>query len=146
MAGLRDVLTAMADQIRDALDISPLTVQVEPTYILNPSPLTIDLYPADLTLDSPTASYGDLGGYIITARARINTSDFDAAYDVLLSLLDDQDILSLVQALYDDATLGGITMDVDLREQTGLRAYEHPSGEGAHLGCQWTFVAIPARS
>jgi hypothetical protein len=146
VAGLRDVLTAMADQIRDALHESTFPVQVEPKYVLSPSPLTVDIYPADLTLDLPTAGFDELGGHIVTVRARIGTADFDAAYDVLLSLLDETDDLCLVQALYDDATLGGMTTDIDLREQTGLRAYEHPSGEGAHLGCQWTFVAIPAHS
>lgn len=151
MAGLRDVLTAMADQIRDALDSTTFPVQVEPKYILSPSPLTVDLYPGDLTLDPATAAFGAVAGEpnsgrFITVRARIGTADFDAAYDVLLSLMDEDDPLCLVQAIYDDPTLGGVASDVNLTEETGLRAYEHPSGEGAHLGCQWTFQTIPARS
>lgn len=147
MAGLRDVLEAMSDQIRSALDTADLPVQVEPRMVLEPTPLTIDLFPGDVARDHDTAGFDDVdGGYLLTVRARINTPDFDAAYDVLLSLMDDEDDLCLVQSLYDDPTLGGYAADVNLVEQTGLRAYEHPSGQGAHLGCQWNFLVIAAKS
>lgn len=145
---MRDVLNAMADQIRSVLDaVDTVDVQVEPRMVLNPTPLTIDMYPGDLARHDESAAFDDIGGaYVFTVRARINTPDFDAAYDVLLSLMDDHDDLCLAAALYDDVTLDGWATSVDVRDQTGLRAYETPSGEGAHLGCQWTVLAFPAES
>lgn len=147
MSGLRDIVTEMADQIRTTLDgVNTIEVQVEPQYVLNPSPLTIDIYPGDVARDSASAAFGDDGGYLLTVRARINTPDFDGAYDVLLSLMDDEDSLCLAQALLDDPTLNGHASDLDVRDPTGLRAYETPSGEGAHLGFQFTAIVLPAKS
>lgn len=147
MSGLRDIVTEMADQIRTTLQaVNTVEVQVEPQYVLNPSPLTIDVYPGDVARDSASAAFDDDGGYLLTVRARINTPDFDAAYDVLLSLMDDEDSLCLAQALLDDPTLNGHASDLDVRDPTGLRAYETPSGEGAHLGFQFTAIVLPAKS
>lgn len=148
MAGLRDILDAAADQIRSTLAALDATdVQVEPRMVLNPTPLTIDLYPGDPSRDTGTAAFDDInGGYLITVRARIGTVDFDAGYDLLISLMDDDDQLCLAQALLDDPTLNGYAADIDVRDPTGLRAYEHPSGEGGHLGFQLTLLAIPART
>lgn len=147
MAGLRDIVVEMADQIRSTLEaVDTIEVQVEPQYVLTPSPLTIDIYPGDTARDSASAAFGDNGGYLLTVRARINTPDPDAAYDVLLSLMDDDDDLCLAQALLDEPTLNGYASDVDILNPTGLRAYETLSGEGAYLGFQFTALVLPAHS
>lgn len=142
------ILTQMADQIRVTLeDVDTIEVQVEPQFILNPSPLTVDIYPGDVSRDAESAAFDDVsGGYLLTVRSRINTPDFDAAYDVLLSLMDDDDDLCLAQTLLADPTLGGYASDLDVRDHTGLRAYETPNGDGAHLGFQFTANVLPARS
>lgn len=148
MAGLRDIVVEMADQIRTTLAaVTAIDVQVEPQYVINPSPLTIDVYPGDIARDADTAGFDDVSGaYILTVRARINTPDFDNAYDILLSLMDDEDSLSLAAALMDEPTLNGLATSVDVRDFTGLRAYETPSGEGGYLGFQVTAYVIPAKS
>jgi hypothetical protein len=147
VSGLRAIVDEMADQIRAVLEaVDTIEVQVEPRYVLNPTPLTIDIYPGDVSRDSASAAFDDDGGYLLTVRSRINTPDFDAAYDILLSLMDDEDDLCLAQALLDDPTLNGLASDLDVRDPTGLRAYETPSGEGAHLGFQFTTIVLPARS
>jgi len=147
MAGLRDIVDALADQIRNTVTDADFGVQVEPTYVLTPSPLTIDIYPGDPARDADTAGFDDVsGGYLLTVRARINTPDFDAAYDVLLSLMDDEDPMSLAAAVDDDPTLNGYASDTDVRDFTGLRAYETPDGVSAYLGFQVTALVIPARS
>lgn len=148
MATLPQLADEMADQIRSTVNAATtLDVQVEPRWVLNPSPPTVDIYPGDIQRDRETAGMGDLdGAYIFTVRARIGTADFDAGYDFLIALLDDEDDLSLAQALYDDPTLGGRAQDLDVRDATGMRAYEHPSGEGAHLGCQWTVLVWAGQS
>lgn len=146
-AGLRDILEAMADQIRTAIVDVDLDVQVEHRYVLNPSPLTIDMYLGDVARDRDSAAFDDVsGGYLITVRARINTPDFDAAYDVLLRTMDDTDDLSIAEAVLEDPTLNGYANSVDVRDFTGLRVFEHPSGEGGHLGFQFTAMVIPANS
>lgn len=137
----------MAEQIRNTLQaVNTIDVQVEPRMVLNPSPLTIDIYPGDIARDAQSAAFDDDGGYLLTVRARINTPDFDAAYDVLLSLMDDDDPLCLAFALLDEPTLGGYAAGMDVRDATGLRAYETLNGEGAFLGFQFTTIVLPAKS
>jgi hypothetical protein len=138
----------MADQIRNTIEaVNTIEVQVEPQYVINPSPLTIDIYESDMARDDASAAFSDIsGGYLLTVRARINTPDFDSAYDVLLSLMDDEDDLCMATALLDEPTLNGYASDLDVRDQTGLRAYETPSGEAAYLGFQFTALVLPARS
>lgn len=136
----------MADQIRSVVDSSSFPVQVEPQYVIIPTPLTVDIYPGDVSRDAASAAFGDDGGYLLTVRARINTPDFDSAYDVLLSLMDDDDPLSLTLALIDNPTLDGYAASMDVRDMTGLRAYETPNGEGGHLGFQFTAEVLAAHS
>lgn len=147
-AGLSDLMTAMADQIRGVLvAANELDVQVEPRWILNPTPLAIDVLPGDLSRDPDSAAFGDISGaYVLTVRARINTPDFDEAWDILMDLMDDNHDLSLAQAVLDDPTLNGYATSVDLRDFTGLRGYETPSGEGGHLGFQFTALVFGADS
>ncbi len=149
VTGLRAITEAMADQIRDVLeDVDTIDVQVEPRWILNPTPLSIDIYPGSGIRDLDSAAFDDDGAYRLTVRARINTPDFDAAYDVLISLMDDEDPLHLASAIVEDPTLGDTASSVHISplDQSGLQAYEHPSGEGAHLGFQVVALVFPARS
>lgn len=147
LSGLRDIVEALADQIRTTVTDTDFPVQVEPQYVIVPTPLTIDIYPGDPARDADTAGFDEISGaYVLTIRARINTPDFDAAYDVLLSLMDDSDPLSLAAAVFDDPTLGGFASSTDVRDFTGLRAYETPDGTAGYLGFQVTALAIPALS
>lgn len=147
-AGLQDVIAAAADQLRGALEaVDAVDVQVEPRMVLNPSPLTVDIFPGDPARHEDSAAFDDVsGGYLLTVRARIHTADFDAAYDLLVALMDDTDTLSLAENLLADPTLDGWAASIDVRDFTGLRAYEHPSGEGAHLGFQFTLLVLPGES
>lgn len=147
MAGMRDILVEMADQIRATLDgATSIDIQVEPRMVLSPTPLTVDIYPGDTARDSASAAFDDDGGYLFTVRARINTPDFDAAYDILLALMDDDDSLCLAQTLLDDPTLNGLASDTDVRDHTGLRLYEVLDGDGGYLGFQFTALVLPAHS
>lgn len=148
MAGLRAIVVEMADQIRATLNgATSLDVQVEPRMVLTPTPLTIDIYPGNLSRDAETAAFDDIsGGYLLTVRSRINTPDYDAAYDILLSLMDDDDPLCLALAVMDDGTLNGLATDVDVRDHTGLQVYEALDGEGGYLGFQFTALVLAARS
>jgi hypothetical protein len=148
VSGLADITVAMADQIRDALDgVDSIPIQVEPRMVLTPTPLTIDIYPGDLARDADSAAFDDVdGGYLFTVRSRINTPDFDAAYDVLIALMDDDDPLCLPLVLLDDPTLNGYATSIDVRNPTGLRLYEALDGDGGYLGWQFTALVLPAKS
>lgn len=148
MSGLIDVMTAAANQIRDVLDdVTDVDVQVEPRMVLNPTPPTVDIYPGDAARDSESAAFDDIdGAYLLTVRARVNTADQDAGQDLLLAFMDDEDELCLGLALMDDPTLNGTCGSIDIRNVSGYRLFEHPSGDGAYLGFQFTLVALYAKS
>lgn len=147
MSKIATLTGEMAAQIRAALAGADMAVQVEPRMVIAPSPLTVDIYPADVARDSQSAAFNDVnGGYLFTVRSRINTPDFDAAYDVLMQTMDDQDDLCIPLALLDDPTLNGNAQTLDVLDPTGLRAYERVDSTGADLGWQFTVNVIAAKS
>jgi len=144
----------MADQIRDALEASSSlnAIQVEPLWIANPSPPTIDVYPGDPGRELvETAAFGETdadsaSGEWINVRARVATNDARANQAILVDLCDPESDASVVQALYDDPTLGGLAADLNLESQSGFRPFPTIDGSGVHLGVIWSFLVIPARS
>ena len=147
MSGMAEIMEAMADQIRSVIDdVTDVAVQVEPRMVLNPTPPTVDIYPGDSARDRESAAFGDDGGYLFTVRARVSTADQDAGQDLLLAFMDDEDPLCLGLALLGDDTLGGHAGKIDIRDVSGYRLFEHPSGEGAFLGFQFTAIVLPAKS
>ena len=126
-------------------------IQVEPTMVLNPTPPTIDMYPADPSINPEVGNfaetYAETGdGYWINVRARVAPNDNVANQEVLLELLDPESSMSLVQALYDDPTLGGLAADVNLDTTSGFVLVPKIDGSGVHIGVIWRFLVIPARS
>lgn len=142
------IMDEMADQIRSVVEaVTDIDVQVESRMVFNPTPPCIDLYPGDTSRDELTAAFDDVtGAYVFTVRARVNTADTDAGQDLLLALMDDANALSLAGALLDEPTLNGYASSLHVRDFSGYRLFEHPSGEGAYLGFQFTTLVIPAES
>lgn len=138
----------LADSIRSVMGgVTDVDVQVEPRYVLNPTPPTVDIYPGDPERDDLSRAFDDpSGGYLFTVRARVNTADPDAGQNLLLAFMDDADDLCLPLAILDDPTLNGYASSIDVRDFTGFRLYEHPSGEGGYLGFQFTTIVLPAES
>ncbi len=141
----------MADQISQAVAGSSWDFQVEPRMVLNPTTPSIDIFPADPSRDDDTASFGEvaaevMGGYFLNVRARVSPTDHEANQDVLLALKDDEDDLCLVQALYDDPTIGGHASDVELVSESGFVLVPTIDGANVHIGVVWRFLVIPARS
>jgi hypothetical protein len=147
MATLAVVLEELADAIRTSLaSVTDVSLQVEPLMVLAPTPPCIDMYPADPSADENLAAFGELvGGELVTVRARVSTADTDAGQSLLLALMDDEDELSLAAAL-DGEMLGGLASAVHLRARSGYREFPDLSGEGALLGCLWSYVIVKARS
>ena len=151
MAAKTEILDAMADQIREALAGADWDFQVEPRLVLSPTTPSIDLYPGGSTTEQDVAGMGDavndIGeGYIVNVRARIAPNDHEAGQEVLLVLSDPEDDLCLVQALYDDATLGGIVYDLHLLSESAFTVFTDIDPSKAYLGILWRFLVVPAHS
>jgi hypothetical protein len=147
-ATLAELMDAVADQIRDAVDdVTDVDVQVEPRMLLNPTPPAIDLYPADPSSDPDLRAFTNLvGGELLTVRARVSTADHTAGQDLLLALMDDEDPLSIVAAIQADETLGGLATSLDCRERSGFITFIDSASDAALLGATWTVVIVKARS
>jgi hypothetical protein len=148
LSTLAQILDEMADIVRGTLDdVTDVDVQVEPRIVLSPTPPTIDMFPTDPSNDQLLAGFADdVGGELITVRARVNTADSDAGQDLLLALMDDEDPLSLIAALNDDPTLNGTASDCAFRGRSGYVIVPDPGGDAAYLGCLFQYVVIKARS
>jgi len=152
LSSLREILEAAADQIRETMVAeADWPIQVEPTMILNPTPPAIDMYPADPATSPDSGNfadtYADMGeGFWVNVRARVAPNDNVANQEVLLDLLDPAHDASLVQALYDDPTLGGHVTDLTLGSCSGFQPAPRWDGGMVYLGVLWRFLVIPARS
>jgi hypothetical protein len=148
VSGLVDVLDEIQSVIETAYAGGDLDVQVERRFLFTPTPPAVDIYPGDPSRDDSTANFDDeLGnaGYRITVRTRIATGDYGAAYDWLLETMDEESDLCL-PLLFVDESLNGLAMDLDVRDASGLRAYEDVPGAGAYLGWQFTLLVLAAKS
>lgn len=151
MATKLAIAEAMADQIRDVLTDVDWDFQVEPLMVLNPSAVCVDLYPGDPATDSEVASFADSladmgAGFIFNVRARVSPNDHEAGQQVLYELSDPVSDISLVQALYDEPTLGGIAADVNLVSESGFSLFQDIDPSKVYFGVLWRFLVIPARS
>jgi hypothetical protein len=142
VATLNEVMAALATQIRTVVTAATtLDVQVEPGMVVNPTPPTIDVWPADPPY-GPDAGFGDLvGGDRLTVRARIGTGDNDAGQDVIYDLMDHATDMSLAGAIASDPTLGGVA-NLDVEAVSGLRQYGDPGDAGLYLGFEVTVLAF----
>lgn len=137
-------MDAMADQIRGVLDdVTDVAVQVEPRWVVNPTPPCVDIYPADPSTDQELRAFTDLlGEPLFTVRARVGLTDNVAQQDLLLAFMDDTDPLSIAAAL-EDGNLGGLAASVDVRTQSG---YVRVVEGGDYLGCLWQVIVTRATS
>jgi hypothetical protein len=147
---IAEIMDEIADVLRDTLApvlaVEDLAVQVEPRLILNPTALSVDVYPADPFSDVSGGGFGNpTGRYVLTVRARTNTPDSPAAQDLLLALMDDEDDLSVIAALWDE-TLNGMVASLHIEGPSGYTQYVDPGGQGALLGCEWRVSVHKARS
>lgn len=147
MATIAQVMTAIADQIRDVLDdVTDVAVQVEDIMVTNPSPPTIDFWIPDQTNDPELAAFGEqVGGDLFHVRARVSLADSRAGQELLLAFMDDEDPLSILLAINEDLTLGGLAATTDVRTRSGYTIFP-TAGGGDLLGCTWGLVVVKART
>jgi hypothetical protein len=151
--GLRLLKTQIADQLRDAYETLAATtpewaLQVEPEYVLSPTPPTLDVFQGRTPArDLETAGFGELaGGYNFTLRARVGTSDQDAGQELLDELADDASQWSILGVLEDDPTFGGYATGFDAIEFSGIQGYPDGSGTVAWIGFEIQILVIAAQS
>jgi hypothetical protein len=149
-ASLVDLVEAMADQIRAAMDIATaatdITVQVEPFRVIVPTTPTVDIYPADEFRVTEGAHMGAIAGmYRFTVRARIDTAGGEEQ-QILLDMLDEMSDYSVAAALADDERLGGLADDLSIESHTGHRQYIDTTEAGAYLGVEWSVLVLRAFS
>jgi hypothetical protein len=131
-------LNALVIDIADALQ--PITTEVPelqlyPYYNPNPTPPSIDVYPAE-PFQQPSG-YGVNSKYVwFTVRARVSVADPIAGSQLLLELLDPSSPASV------EAALAQINVVVDANSSvSGFRRYSDDQGDGL-LGCEWKVGAF----
>jgi hypothetical protein len=147
-----EVMDAMADQLRDLINIPSNTLPIEfasRAFVLVPP--CVDMYIGNPTgLEAGLAGNYDIyGGVPITIRIRVPTADIEAGEDIILGLMDDLDPLSIVAALDSDRTLGGVIDTLywaDGFPWTGLTDFQDPSGNGFFVGSTMTVVIVKANA
>jgi hypothetical protein len=140
VSAVRDIADGLAAAVEAALGDN--IAQVSGRRIFNPSPPTIDIYPADEFRGDIGRGFGDLGGALVfIVRARVNSADNEAAQDFLLDLMDDESDLCVAEALAADQTLNGLVSSVEVDGPTGFGVYDD-LGTQAFIGCHWTVTIV----
>ena len=148
MPSLTNIMDAMAEQIAAAMEAADERSRSSRGMVFNPTPPSIDIYPASELRDPATAGFEDLdGGYIFTVRARVSTADNEAGQDTLLRFCDDEDELCIPLALLDDPDARRVRDEpAHPRHQRATRSTPTRAGNGALLGCQFRVLVLKAES
>lgn len=146
MTALTEIMEALATQITGALSgtADPLIelLQVTPLLNNNPTPPSIDIYPAD---DFQSAiAYGVSNNDLrLFVRARVTTADHEAGQTLLLRLMDPAATTSLARAIASDRSLNGKVSSLTVEGVSGFNSYADAGGEGSLMGASWTVRVIP---
>ena len=107
---------------------------------LDPTPLSIDVYPAEPFNDDDSEGFGDPSyGFRYTVRARMHTADSIVSQQHIVDLMDADEGMAV--ALEDDQSLNGLASSVKVEGPTGLRPYRG-KGESIMVGCEWTVLVL----
>lgn len=147
MSALTTIADEMATIVRDAVQGNGIDVQVEGRMILNPTTPAVDIYPGDPSKSNESRAFGDMAGEDMwTVRVRLSTNDYEENQDILLDFMDEESDLCVPIAILDEPTLNGHASSLDVRSFSGVTQFISVDGITTHIGCQWGFMVIPARS
>ena len=107
-------------------------LQIYAGFLQNPSPPCIDMYPGEPFQEGAGFGTRDKRTYW-TVRARVQTTDMDAANQTLLRFLDPSDTASVEAAL---AVNQLATVDSNQGTVSGFRKYADDNGTDM-VGCEW---------
>lgn len=153
---VQEMMDALANQIQTSMAITVGTadpvmegLQVYPRLVWNPTPPSIDVYPADPFQEGLAFGRGD-NEMFFTVRARVNTPDHEGAQDLLLAMMDPQQDLSVAAAITAAGTaapaktLGGMVENVTVEPPSDFGVFVDPGPHGgALLGCTWRVRVLP---
>lgn len=146
MPSLEEIQQALATQIEAEVQgtASPRIEDLQVTHLMNidPTPPSIDIYPADPHQDALT--FGKANNEMsFTVRARVTTADHPAGQSLLLTLMDPSALTSVAKAITSDRTLSGKVSGLGVSGPTGFGLYQDAGGQGSLMGCTWTVRAMP---
>ncbi len=110
-------------------------VQVSAYMLANPTPPSLQVFPAEVEYDAAMAR--GLDRWTLTVQAHVGTQTDVGAQKKLDELLAPSGSSSVKAAAESDRTLGGVVSDCRVVSCSGYRVYVHPSGT-AVLGAEWT--------
>lgn len=149
MTALADIMEALSDQIQAQLcgTADPLieNLQVVPYMLVQPTPPSIDIYPAS-PFQVPMG-YGTGNNEIrLTVRARVSTAANEEGQKLLLTMMDPEAATSLTGAIMSDSTLGNIVDDVGVMDDspTDYGLFFDVNRIEAWLGATWTVRILPS--
>lgn len=141
-ATLLEIMDALADQIRGTLAGTAQVIeglQVEPRMNLNPTPISIDIYPRD-PFQAQTAFRQTSREIYFTVRARVSTADQYSGQEWLLLMMDTRAPESVEQAIVGNRNLGGKVSQIAMAADdpvSGFTVYEDSAGDVNFIGCEW---------
>jgi hypothetical protein len=142
-------MDALGDQLQTHLVPLVPDLQVFSRMTWNPSPPTIDVYPAP-EFQAGLGFGRDTSELNFTVRARVNTPDYEGAQDLLLAMMDPQADTSVAAAITAAGTtspaktLGGSVENVTVGGPTDFGVFTDPSpNAGSLMGCTWNVRVFP---
>lgn len=141
MTTILDVFDSLAAGITSHLggSVNPVIpdLQVDNEQNPNPTPPSIDMYPATDGFTEQVAFGPGNREYNITVRARVQTIDNPGGQRLLLLMMDDGTAESVEAALW---TVSGVKRVVG---PTGYGAFRDIGGQAEWLGTTWRVTFIP---
>lgn len=151
---VQEIMDALSNHIHEQMAVTVGTadpvmeaLQVNSRLVWNPTPPSIDIYPADPFMEGLAFGRGDQEMFF-TVRARVNTPDHEGAQDLLLAMMDPQQDLSVAAAITAAGTaapaktLGGLVENVTVDGPSDFGVFVDPNGS-ALLGCTWRVRVLP---
>lgn len=133
------IMDAMASQLQSELcgTANPVIpgLQVDGRLVPNPTPPSIDIYPADPFTEPLAFGIGN-EALFFTIRARVTTADNEGGQDLLLSMMDTGNNESVEDALWSNQTLSGVAHMKSVEGPSAYGLFQDGAG-GAYLGCTW---------
>lgn len=140
------ILAAVAEQIEAALAPELHELQVQPYWIINPTPPAIDVYPSPDQSSEQNAFGYEQRDLFLTIRARVTPADSVAGQQLLVDMLDPRSDVSVIGALALDASFGGVAADSAIADgsPSGFIPYaENGVAGGFLLGAEWRLRVVP---
>lgn len=142
---IAEMMDALGEQIQEQLcgTANPVVIenlQVVPRMESNPTPPSIDVYPA--TPFTEVIAYGSTRQYWFTVRARVTTADQKGGQDLLLAMMDDGSDESVEEAIRSTRTYAGAKLG-DIEGPTEFGSFADTGVPENLLGCTWRVALIP---